>query len=138
MHTGQAPGLVARGRVLRAPFLAARADRVGTVGQHITVEWLEVLSAAGRIPLDILHIAAPDWSWHAAAPASVLPADLVERVERMWLHWHHKPHRRHHVDWDREPPVDVASPSVPHPTISRHRRAVLVGHHLRSDARRAG
>ncbi len=138
MSTGHGPGLVARGLVSRSPFLAARRDRVGTVAQHITVEWLELLSAAKRIPVEILSAALPDRDWLPAEGAAVaLPVDLVARIEQVWTRWHHRPEHRHRVsELVRDAPADGPSPVAAHAiSAGRHRRmVVLSGHHPRLDA----
>ena len=140
LHAGQPPGLVARGVVSRAPFLAAREDRIGTVGQHIGVEWLELHSLTTRIPLDVLVAAVPDWRWLPEEPAGVvLLPDLVECLERVWTQWHHKPQRGHRVaEWVRESLTDGASAAASRPGAGvRHRRLAAAGHGFRLDVRTA-
>lgn len=140
LHTGPAPGLVARGVVSRAPFIAAREDRIGTVGQHIGVEWQELHSLTTRIPLDVLVAAVPDWRWlPGEASGVVLPADLLECVERVWMQWHHKPQRGHRVaDWVRESWADTLSATMPHSDPGgRHRRLAAAAHALHPQVRSA-
>lgn len=88
--TGWASGLIARGSLVCAPFLAARLDRPGTVGQHVLVRWTEVLGLGDRIPLEILQAELPEAGWLALtgeASAMSLTARLTELVHRLWRVW---------------------------------------------------
>jgi hypothetical protein len=140
LHAGQAPGLVARGVVSRAPFLAAREDRIGTVGQHIGVEWQELHALTTRVPLDVLVAAVPDWLWLPdQGAAAVLPPDLVECLERVWTQWHHRPQRGHRVaEWVRESLAEATSSTTSHSGAgARHRRLAAAGHGLHLEVRTA-
>ena len=88
--TGWTSGLIARGDVLCAPFLAARLDRPGTVGQHVVVEWTQALGLGDRIPLEILQAEVPDAGWLPLTmdvSAVPLTEELSEQVSRLWRRW---------------------------------------------------
>lgn len=139
MQTGPAPGLVARGVVSRPPFLAARSDRIGTVGQHIGVEWLELLSWSARIPIEVLDASVPECQWSTGLPAAEpLPADLAARVEHVWLRWRHTPQPRPHAaEWVRGAPSEGTVRRAASP-VSGSARPFSVGHGPRANARRLG
>ena len=140
MQTGQAPGLVARGVVSRPPFLAARSDQIGTVGQHIGVEWLELLSSSARIPIEVLDASVPEWQWSTGVPAAEpLPRDLAARVEHVWLRWRHTPQPRPHTaEWVRDTPGDGSAMRRGASSVSGLPRLSSVGHRPRANARRVG
>jgi hypothetical protein len=86
--TGGPPGLIARGGVLCAPFLAARLDRPGTVGQHVLVEWTQYLGIGDRSPLEILQDEIPEVAWQPLEVSVVpLTTGAATRVRRLWLEW---------------------------------------------------
>lgn len=88
--TGWTSGLIARGNVLCAPFLAARLDRPGTVGQHVVVEWTQTLGLSERIPLEILQAEMPEAGWPPLpkeASAVPLTHEISELVRRLWHTW---------------------------------------------------
>lgn len=88
--TGWTSGLIARGSVLCAPFLSARLDRPGTVGQHVLVEWTQALGLGDRIPLEILQAEIPEAGWlrpPMEASAVPLTGELSELVRRLWHLW---------------------------------------------------
>lgn len=86
--TGWASGLIARGNVLCAPFLAARPNRPGTVGQHVVVDWTQALGLGERIPLELLEAEVPGVGWQATDASAVpLRNGLTEQVRRLWLEW---------------------------------------------------
>lgn len=84
LSTGPHPGLVARGSVCCWPFLAARSDRIGTVGQHVIIEWVEVLPLPGAIPIE-LHASISRWGWTPSdSSAESLPAEFAEWIRHVW------------------------------------------------------
>lgn len=88
--TGWTSGLIARGNVLCAPFLAARPDRPGTVGQHVLVEWTQTLGFNERIPLEILQAQMPEAGWPPLpkeASAVPLTQEISELIRRLWHTW---------------------------------------------------
>ena len=90
MLTGWTCGLIARGDVLCAPFLGARLDRPGTVGQHVVVEWTQELGLGDRIPLEILQAEIPEGGWlplTREASAVPLTKELADQVHRLWQEW---------------------------------------------------
>ena len=91
------PGLIARGRVDRGSFLAPRWDRIGTVGQHVTVAWTEVLDPGDRFPLDeVGPDLGPRLEFDGPGAAVTLPPALGSQVDGVWERWfahHHRAHR---------------------------------------------
>lgn len=88
--TGWTSGLIARGDVVCAPFLAARLDRPGTVGQHVVVEWTQALGLGDRIPLEILQAQIPEAGWlplTVETSAVPLTSELAQQVHRLWHLW---------------------------------------------------
>jgi len=86
--TGQNPSLIARGHVHCRPFLAARSDRVGTVGHHVIVLWGEILAMPRALPLEVLQAWVPDWDWPTAdGSAAAVPAEVTRRIDRVWNLW---------------------------------------------------
>jgi hypothetical protein len=88
--TGWTSGLIARGHVQCAPFLAARRDRPGTVSQHVVVEWTQVLGLGDRIPLEILQAEVPVAGWLPLmrdSSAVPLTDEHSELVRRLWCQW---------------------------------------------------
>lgn len=119
--TGWTSGVIARGRVLCAPFLAARLDRPGTVGQHVLVDWTQTLGLGDRIPLEVLQAEIPEAGWRSLlmeASAVPLTNEFSELVHRLWHRWidHEDAGSRSVGTLD---PPSTGSPVSPSPRVRR-------------------
>lgn len=114
---GSTSGLIGRGVVSRAPFLAARRDRPGTVAQHLLVEWAAVLAVPDRVPVELLQSEVPECDWRRTDGSAVgLNAATAERLDLMWARWIARTQPGDHWLADHGPD---AGPSVANPTVPR-------------------
>jgi 5-methylcytosine-specific restriction protein A len=85
MLQGRERGLVGRGVVRSAPFLAGDPAHAGQVTHHCMVQWTSLLPLDRRIPVEALEAAVPELAWRSAyAPAAALSPEGARQLELMW------------------------------------------------------
>ncbi|MGB7981148.1 MAG: hypothetical protein WCF36_10205 [Candidatus Nanopelagicales bacterium] len=89
MLQGHTRGLVGRGIVRSAPFVAGATDHPGTVGTHVLVEWDRLLPIDQRIGCERLAGQIPEMNW-AGVYTDVLevPDEIGARLDQLWEHPH--------------------------------------------------
>lgn len=85
MVQGHQRGLVGRGIVRSAPFLAADPTRPGQVIHHVLVEWDTLLPLTGRIPVEALEAAVPTLAWRSTYATTLeLPSQPAQQLDLIW------------------------------------------------------
>jgi hypothetical protein len=85
MLLGRQRGLIGRGTVRSAPFLAADPARPGQVIHHVLVEWETLVPLDRRIPVEALEAAVPELEWRGSyAPAVPLSPEGAQQLDLMW------------------------------------------------------
>jgi hypothetical protein len=85
MLQGHTRGLVGRGIVRSAPFRAGPADRPGTLGTHVLIEWDQLRPSTDPIPCQRLAHQIPGVTW-AATYSDVLevPDEVGAALDLLW------------------------------------------------------
>jgi hypothetical protein len=85
MLQGHERGLIGRGVVRSAPFLAGDPAHPGQVTHHAMVQWTTLLPLDRRIPVEALEAAVPELPWRSSyAPAAALSAQGALQLDLMW------------------------------------------------------
>jgi hypothetical protein len=85
MVQGRQRGLVGRGTVRSAPFLAADPTRPGQVIHHVLVEWDTLLPLTRRIPVEALQAAVPTLPWGSSYATTLeLPSEAAQQLDLIW------------------------------------------------------
>ena len=121
MLQGHTRGLVGRGIVRSASFRAGPADRPGTLGTHVLIEWDQLLPIAERIPCERLAHRVPAVNW-AGTYSDVLevPDEVGHELDRLWDTPH--PGALHLPGWLVTRPLDGAR------ALADHLSRVLTAH----------
>jgi hypothetical protein len=95
MLQGHERGLIGRGVVRSAPFLAGDPAHPGQVTHHAMVQWTTLVPLHRRIPLEALEAAVPELPWRSSyAPASTLSPEGARQLDLMWAAAGASPARR--------------------------------------------
>lgn len=85
MLLGSRRGLIGRGTVRSAPFLAADRTRPGQLIHHVLIEWETLLPLDRPIPVQALEAAVPELLWRSTyACALALSPEGAQQLDLIW------------------------------------------------------
>jgi hypothetical protein len=107
MLQGHTRGLVGRGIVRSAPFLAGAPDHGGTLGAYVLIEWDRLLPITDRITPEQLAHQVPRVNWaNTYADVLALPEGVGDELDLLWDSPH--PGAVHALGWGLTRHLDAA------------------------------